>query len=152
MIHIRSYNKDSYHTNLSQLSNPTGRSTTTTTCQFPQNTKPIRHVKLVQISNEHFTIGNCNFGPSFKLFCCILWKLSQLVDPITLFIIITLTKQDENYTQHWVQAASNKEQILSPPRGTQKEFASSKLASTRVSGGTSLKKSIPGVGKPSSVQ
>ena len=39
--------------------------------------------------------------------------------------------------------------ILSPPRGTQKEFASSKLATTRVSKGKSSKKSIPGIGKPS---
>ena len=38
--------------------------------------------------------------------------------------------------------------ILSPPRGTQKEFASSKLATTRVSEGKSSKKSIPGIGKP----
>ena len=38
--------------------------------------------------------------------------------------------------------------ILSPPRGTQKEFTSSKLASTRVSKGKCSKKSIPGEGKP----
>ena len=38
--------------------------------------------------------------------------------------------------------------ILSPPRGTWKEFASSKLATTRVSKGKSSKKSIPGIGKP----
>ena len=42
-----------------------------------------------------------------------------------------------------------KGKILSPPRGTQKEFASSKLATARVSKGKSLKKSIPGIGKPS---
>ena len=39
--------------------------------------------------------------------------------------------------------------ILSPPRGTQKEFTRSKLATTRVSKGKSSKKSIPGIGKPS---
>ena len=39
--------------------------------------------------------------------------------------------------------------ILSPPRGTQKEFTSSKLATTRVSKGKSSKKSISGIGKPS---
>ena len=39
--------------------------------------------------------------------------------------------------------------ILSPPRGTWKEFASSKLATTRVSKGKSSKKYIPGIGKPS---
>ena len=40
--------------------------------------------------------------------------------------------------------------ILSPPRGTHKEFASSKLADTaRVGIGKSLKKSTPGIGKPS---
>ena len=38
--------------------------------------------------------------------------------------------------------------ILSPPRGTWKEFTSSKLATTRVSKGKSSKKSIPGIGKP----
>ena len=38
--------------------------------------------------------------------------------------------------------------ILSPPRGTWKEFTSSKLATTRVSKGNSSKKSIPGIGKP----
>ena len=38
--------------------------------------------------------------------------------------------------------------ILSPPRGTQKEFTSTKLATTRVSKGKSSKKSIPGIGKP----
>ena len=42
-----------------------------------------------------------------------------------------------------------KGKILSPPRGTQKEFASSKLATARVSKGKSSKKSIPGIGKPS---
>ena len=42
-----------------------------------------------------------------------------------------------------------KGKILSPPRGTQKEFASSKLATTRVSKGKSSRKSIPGIGKPS---
>ena len=39
--------------------------------------------------------------------------------------------------------------ILSPPKGTWKEFASSKLATTRVSKGKSSKKSIPGIGRPS---
>ena len=40
--------------------------------------------------------------------------------------------------------------ILSPPRETCKEFASSKLAATaRVGKGKSSKKSIPGIGKPS---
>ena len=39
--------------------------------------------------------------------------------------------------------------ILSPPRGTQKEFNSPKLATTRVSKGKSSMKSIPGIGKPS---
>ena len=38
---------------------------------------------------------------------------------------------------------------LSPPRGTQKEFTSSKLATARVSKGKSSRKSIPGIGKPS---
>ena len=42
-----------------------------------------------------------------------------------------------------------KGKILSPPRGTHKEFASSKLATARVSKGKSSKKSIPGIGKPS---
>ena len=43
-----------------------------------------------------------------------------------------------------------KGKILSPPRGTHKEFASSKLAATaRVSKGKSSKKSIPGIGRPS---
>ena len=37
--------------------------------------------------------------------------------------------------------------ILRPPRGTWKEFTSSKLATTRVSKGKSSKKSIPGIGK-----
>ena len=41
-----------------------------------------------------------------------------------------------------------KGKMLSPPKGTQKEFASSKLASTaRVSKGKSSKRSIPGIGK-----
>ena len=43
-----------------------------------------------------------------------------------------------------------KGKIVSPPRGTQKEFASSKLATTRVSKGKSSRKSISGIGKPSS--
>ena len=38
---------------------------------------------------------------------------------------------------------------ISSPRGTHKEFASSKLATARVSKGKSSKKSIPGIGKPS---
>ena len=42
-----------------------------------------------------------------------------------------------------------KGKILSPPRGTHKEFASSKLATARVSKGKSSKKSIPGIGRPS---
>ena len=43
-----------------------------------------------------------------------------------------------------------KGKILSPPKGTHKKFASSKLAATaRVSKGKSSKKSIPGIGKPS---
>ena len=42
-----------------------------------------------------------------------------------------------------------KHKILSPPRGTLKEFASSKLATARVSKGKSSKKSIPGIGRPS---
>ena len=43
-----------------------------------------------------------------------------------------------------------KGKILSPPRGTHKEFASSKLAATaRVSKGKSSKKSIAGIGRPS---
>ena len=42
-----------------------------------------------------------------------------------------------------------KGKILSPSRGTQKEFASSKLATARVSKGTSSRKSIPDIGKPS---
>ena len=42
-----------------------------------------------------------------------------------------------------------KGKILSPPRGTQKEFASSKLATARVRKGKSSRKSIPGIGKPS---
>ena len=43
-----------------------------------------------------------------------------------------------------------KGKISSPPKGTHKEFASSKLAATaRVSKGKSSKKSIPGIGKPS---
>ena len=42
-----------------------------------------------------------------------------------------------------------KGKILSPPRGTWKEFASSKLATARVSKGKSSRKSIPGIGKPS---
>ena len=42
-----------------------------------------------------------------------------------------------------------KDKILSPPRGTHKEFTSSKLATARVSKGKSLKKSIPGIGRPS---
>ena len=43
-----------------------------------------------------------------------------------------------------------KGKILSPPRGTQKEFASSKLATARVSKGKSSRKSISGIGEPSS--
>ena len=43
-----------------------------------------------------------------------------------------------------------KVKILSPPRGTRKEFASSKLATARVSKGKPSRKSIPGIGKPSS--
>ena len=42
-----------------------------------------------------------------------------------------------------------KGKILSPPRGTWKEFASSKLATARVSKGKSSRKSIPGIGEPS---
>ena len=42
-----------------------------------------------------------------------------------------------------------KGKILSPPRGSWKEFTSSKLATARVSKGKSLRKSIPGIGKPS---
>ena len=42
-----------------------------------------------------------------------------------------------------------KGKILSPPRGTRKEFTSSKLAIARVSKGKSSRKSIPGIGKPS---
>ena len=42
-----------------------------------------------------------------------------------------------------------KGKILSPPRGTRKEFASSKLATAKVSKGKSSKKSIPGIGKSS---
>ena len=43
-----------------------------------------------------------------------------------------------------------KGKILSPPRGTHKEFASSKLAATaRVSKEKSSKKSISGIGRPS---
>ena len=43
-----------------------------------------------------------------------------------------------------------KGKIPSPPKGTHREFASSKLASTaRVSKGKSTKKFIPGIGKPS---
>ena len=42
-----------------------------------------------------------------------------------------------------------KGKISSPPRGTHEEFASSKLATARVSKGKSSKKSIPGIGKPS---
>ena len=43
-----------------------------------------------------------------------------------------------------------KGKILSPPEGTHKEFASSKLTViARVSKGKSSKKSIPGIGKPS---
>ena len=43
-----------------------------------------------------------------------------------------------------------REKILSPPRATHKEFASSKLAATaRVGKGKSSKQSIPGIGKPS---
>ena len=42
-----------------------------------------------------------------------------------------------------------KGKILSPPRGTQKEFNSCKLATTRVSKGKSSRKFIPGIGKPS---
>ena len=42
-----------------------------------------------------------------------------------------------------------KGKISSPPRGTCKEFASSKLATARVSKGKSSKKSIPGIGRPS---
>ena len=42
-----------------------------------------------------------------------------------------------------------KGKILSPPTGTHKEFACSKLATIRVSKGKSSKKSIPGIGKPS---
>ena len=42
-----------------------------------------------------------------------------------------------------------KGKILSPPRGTWKEFTSSKLATARVSKGKSSRKSIPGIGKPS---
>ena len=40
-----------------------------------------------------------------------------------------------------------KGKILSPPRETHKEFASSKLATAKVSKGKSSKKSIPGIGK-----
>ena len=42
-----------------------------------------------------------------------------------------------------------KGKISSPPRGTCKEFTSSKLATARVSKGKSSKKSIPGIGTPS---
>ena len=42
-----------------------------------------------------------------------------------------------------------KGKILSPPRGTQKEFTSSKLATAGVSKEKSSRKSIPGIGKPS---
>ena len=42
-----------------------------------------------------------------------------------------------------------KGKISSPPRGTHKEFTSSKLATARFSRGKSSKKSIPGIGKPS---
>ena len=42
-----------------------------------------------------------------------------------------------------------KGKISSPPRGTHKKFASSKLATATVSKGKSSKKSIPGIGRPS---
>ena len=42
-----------------------------------------------------------------------------------------------------------KGKILSPPRGTHKEFANSKLATAWVSKGKSSKKSIPVIGGPS---
>ena len=42
-----------------------------------------------------------------------------------------------------------KGKIPSPPRGNWKEFTSSKLATARVSKEKSLRKSIPGIGKPS---
>ena len=42
-----------------------------------------------------------------------------------------------------------KGKILSPPRGTWKEFTSSKLVTARVSKGKSSRKSIPGICKPS---
>ena len=42
-----------------------------------------------------------------------------------------------------------KGKISSPPRGTHKEFTSSKLATVRVSQGKSSKKSIPSIGRPS---
>ena len=42
-----------------------------------------------------------------------------------------------------------KGKILSPPRGTHKEFTSSKLATARLGKGKSSKKSIPGIGRPS---
>ena len=42
-----------------------------------------------------------------------------------------------------------KGKILSPPRGTHKEFTNSKLATARVSKGKSSEKSIPGIGRPS---
>ena len=44
-----------------------------------------------------------------------------------------------------------KGKILSPPRGTRKEFASFKLATARVSKGKSSRKSIPGIGKLSHI-
>ena len=49
----------------------------------------------------------------------------------------------------WSRLLVTKGKILSLPRGTWKEFASSKLATTRVSKGKSSRKSIPGVCKPS---
>ena len=44
---------------------------------------------------------------------------------------------------------ATKGKILSPPRGTHKEFTSYKLAIARVSKVKSSKKSIPGIGRPS---
>ena len=55
-------------------------------------------------------------------------------------------------TRHSIRSKQpvTKGKILGPPRGTHKEFASSKLAATtRVSKRKSSKKSIPGIGRPS---
>ena len=61
------------------------------------------------------------------------------------------SQTDRMRTRHSVGSKQpvTKGKILSPPRGTHKEFTRSKLATARASKGKSSKKSIPGTGRPS---